>query len=425
MASTLFDDYEFPEELYNRDTGEFTTPIKTLLQFTPHILAELPKDAKDQEPIHPTENAPFFEANMPRAEASWSYADYLSAPLAQDAFRLATTFAQFYMEKQTRKQQEEWEDDFLRWERRMREEERRQEREEAKERERQRFEERKRRRKEQRQRETSYNAQGSSDEEEEGKDKAVVKRQTSTDLVRLASYSMTGLATLTLSLYSAYKTTNVWGEVTFHDQLELLINHVQTIIASIESWITERETLGDIVPDLVRRDVQRIKEIADLVQRLDPRSEKKMEATGWAVASVGGLGVLGGLVVGSATVLSGGTFLAVGGLMVGFASRGRFSGRQYQGAKAMLESQVRIALEKLEKDVAKRQEMVQEILQDRETIKSERTTQPDTIPTTSTSTSYSHVKSEPVFDAFRDNGVEMDEPIRRKTARERSVPVLA
>jgi hypothetical protein len=42
----FFEDYQFPTELYNRETGDFTTPIRTLLDFAPHILQELPKNEK-------------------------------------------------------------------------------------------------------------------------------------------------------------------------------------------------------------------------------------------------------------------------------------------------------------------------------------------------------------------------------------------
>ncbi|KAI1298292.1 hypothetical protein EDD11_006861 [Mortierella claussenii] len=52
MASILFDDINFPRELYDPDTLEFVPPVSTLLAFTPHILSQFAKASEnEQEPM--------------------------------------------------------------------------------------------------------------------------------------------------------------------------------------------------------------------------------------------------------------------------------------------------------------------------------------------------------------------------------------
>lgn len=116
--------------------------------------------------------------------------------------------------------------------------------------------------------------------------------------------SAAAVGALTLSLYSTYKASAVYGDVTFHDQLELLLEHVQTVLKSSEIWIEEHEKMGDPVPSNMRLDINRLNQLVDHIQRwivlytlckyihikanvmsirLDPRYEKKLEVTGWYV----------------------------------------------------------------------------------------------------------------------------------------------
>lgn len=83
-----------------------------------------------------------------------------------------------------------------------------------------------------------------------------------------------------------------------------------------------------------------------------------------AIGAVGGVSILGGVALGSAAVLTGGSAIAVGGLLFGMYARGKYSSKQYVGTRMMLEGRVREVLETLENDAGARWEARSTILKD-------------------------------------------------------------
>ncbi|KAI9022196.1 hypothetical protein CLU79DRAFT_751605 [Phycomyces nitens] len=315
MASLFFQDYEFPAELYQRDTGDFTIPIRTLLDFTPHILREMVKKEADQEPIRPRENS------------GWASFDFAKNPIARHASNISAErvsaigdfvmqCARSYMEKnqseaansQKKKKKKDEEDE--------------------------------------------------DEEDVKKKEKDVkVKDQEKGNGMLLKSAAVVGA--LSMSLYSTYHASSLLGDVKFHDQLELLLTHVETIVQSTDVWINEREKMGDFVPPQVKKDVGQLRRLIDYLERLDPRVEKRTEAAGWGIGAVGSLSALGGVVAGSAAIMTGGAVVAIGGLLVSVSTMARYSGSRTEGARVVLEGQVRSVLEACKQDQELRQRTIQ------------------------------------------------------------------
>lgn len=79
--------------------------------------------------------------------------------------------------------------------------------------------------------------------------------------------SAVAASVLSLSLYSTYQASVTFSDISFHNQLELLITQVQSIIQSTEVWIEEHEKMNDKVPSQVRSDLIYIKQLVeDLVR---------------------------------------------------------------------------------------------------------------------------------------------------------------
>lgn len=207
----------------------------------------------------------------------------------------------------------------------------------------------------------------SSDEEEEKrkqnlkskakkkqKEKEVVKKSDNNNTL-LKSAAAAGA--LSLSLYSTYQASVQFSEISFHNQLELLIAQVKSILQSTEVWIQEHDKMDDKIPEQVRSDVTQLNQLLDLLVRLDPRSNKKVEAAGWGVGALGGLSALGGLALGSATAMTGGAALVVGGAIVMISSKA--SSKSQLGARISLENQVREKVASCQKQVLKRERIIE------------------------------------------------------------------
>ncbi|GAN09671.1 hypothetical protein MAM1_0282c09202 [Mucor ambiguus] len=348
----------FPSELYNRETGDFTTPIRTLLDFAPHILQELPKNEKEQKPINST------------AEDSWTKnfvpTSYFGSLLTSEKTRAITEFiircGTEYMQKTSEKKYEE--EKFKEFERKYKRE-------------------RRQRRRENnrgwffnRNQQESSSSESEDDEEAERermkRDKEKKQNQAakkngnkeqnqvlgpSTTTETLAK-SAVAASVLSLSLYSTYQAGVRFSEVSFHNQLEMLIAQAQSIIQSAQVWIEEHDKMQDKIPNRVRTDVIQLQQLLDLLVRLDPRSNKKLEATGWGVGAFGGLSALGGFALGSTAVATGGAALAIGGAIVMISSKA--SGKSQLGARLLLENQVRERVASCQNSMKEREKMIRE-----------------------------------------------------------------
>ncbi|ORY96691.1 hypothetical protein BCR43DRAFT_474544 [Syncephalastrum racemosum] len=358
MATLFFADYSFPEELYSRDAADYATPIRTLLDFVPHILQELPKAPRDQKPLKPStdQSSEFLQ------EAGRSKRPALSGWLQPHALTYARAFGKFladccmdYLLTErkddtfiphhehthpqprywTRRQRDAHAEETARQRRRQQEDEEDEEKEEGVKREK--------------------------ESEENSKKKDLKKKplspeelQRQRDKQQTYYRSAAAVGALTLSVYSTYQASASWGDITFHNQLELLLDHVRANIRSVRVWIEEHDAMHDKVPLLVREDLLRIEQLIDLLERLDPRQQKRMEVTGWGVGALGGLSTLGGLAVGSSAVATGGAALALGGVLVTIATKAQHSAKATQGARAFLEGEVRIIMDACRKTARER-----------------------------------------------------------------------
>lgn len=75
---------------------------------------------------------------------------------------------------------------------------------------------------------------------------------------------------------------------------------------------------------------------------------------------VGSLSAVGGIACGSMMVLSGGAVVALGGVLLTVATKG--TAKSEEGARALLEAEVRRLLKDIEREGASRQKIVTEML---------------------------------------------------------------
>ncbi|KAI9470973.1 MAG: hypothetical protein EXX96DRAFT_586385 [Benjaminiella poitrasii] len=351
MASFFFEDYHFPSELYNKETGDFTTPIRTLLDFAPYILEELPKKEQDQKPM---------KSNN---EDSWTknyvQPGYLTSLLKSDKARSVAEFVircgNEYMKSKDERDHREKE--FKQFEARYKKEKRQQ-------------------RKQNRHHGWFFNNRDESstseeDEEEVNREQALKEEKRKKELQTKEQKQVLALSTtrttlvksaaaasvLSLSLYSTYQASVRFNEISFHQQLEVLITQVQSIIQSTEVWIEEHDKMNDKFPNQVKTDVIQLKQLVDYLIRLDPRSHKKLEAAGWGCGALGGLSALGGIVLGSATAITGGAALALGGAIVMISSKA--SSKSQLGARLLLENQVRERVAACQKSKSDREQIIE------------------------------------------------------------------
>ncbi|KAI8368776.1 hypothetical protein BD560DRAFT_398684 [Blakeslea trispora] len=358
MASIFFEDYQFPCELYNRDTGDFSTPIRTLLDFAPHILQELPKKTKDQKPMNAPDEDSWTKNTTPKSYLGSLVTSERAHAIAEFMIRCGNEYLKTTEDKRIR------EEEYKQFEKRRRQEQRQNKRgwfnfnstesEDDEEEEEKRLKEKERKLK-----------------EKEVKQRELVQKQKD-DLKALAPNSTTGTiaksavaaSILSLSLYSTYQASVKFSEVSFHNQLEILITQVESILQSTQIWIQEHDKLGDKIPTQIRSDVVQLKEIVDYIVRLDPRSNKKMEAAGWSCGALGGLSALGGFALGSATVATGGAALAIGGIVVMISSKAQ--SKSHLGARLLLENQIREKIAACQTSKAERARIMDQGFQQKE-----------------------------------------------------------
>ncbi|KAH8553656.1 hypothetical protein BGW37DRAFT_486632 [Umbelopsis sp. PMI_123] len=349
MASLLFSDYDFPRELWDSSTKTFTTPVDTFLTFCPHIVTQLKKDTREQEPIKQEKGSfeKFFESSKSTISST------LSTSLAERTFRFcveaATAYLETHNEQSVRRSrynelyghdfydEEEEETISMRELRRRRHEKERQEREKRKKEE-----------------------KNEDNEEKKKQELAVIRKENAS----LMTKSLATLAALTISLYSAHRASISWGDITFHSQLELLTTHVNAALESTSAWIKDRQDMNDEVPDIIVRDVNRIRELLSLIQRLDSRTEKRLETAGWGISTAGSLSVLGGIALGwtdQALVFSGAAM--VGGILFGIVNRNRWNGPSWKASKAVLEARLSTLIREITQDAPLRDHVIQDLEQ--------------------------------------------------------------
>jgi hypothetical protein len=198
------------------------------------------------------------------------------------------------------------------------------------------------------------------EDEREPESKALIRRER----MSLMTKSLTSIAALTLSLYSAHRASLSWGEITFQSQLELLTTHVNAALESTTAWIKDRKDMNDPIPDIVLRDVVRLQELLSLIERLDSRKEKRLETAGWSISAAGSLSVLGGIAFGwtdQALTLSGAAM--VGGIVFGIISRNRWNGPAWKASKSVLEARLTSLVREIKNDAAIRERTMEQLEQ--------------------------------------------------------------
>lgn len=117
----------------------------------------------------------------------------------------------------------------------------------------------------------SSSSEEEEEEEEEKKEKKKKKKEEKEDqqVSRSAATnnavmtSAVAASVLSLSLYSTYQASVKFSDVSFHNQLELIIAQARSIIQSTEVWIEEHEKMDDKVPSQLRTDVAYLKELIE------------------------------------------------------------------------------------------------------------------------------------------------------------------
>ncbi|KAI7853983.1 hypothetical protein BDC45DRAFT_509538 [Circinella umbellata] len=377
MASIFFDDYHFPSELYNSNVNDFSTPIRTLLEFTPHILQNLPKDIKEQEPIQPTKDQSFEFMNESVSKQKNDKNDTKSTMNNTNYIQYAAGFARFladccieYVALSAKHQN------------------RNSDKKQEKQKEKQRNNNQSSSSYYWTPRQTEFNQESSSftnfstpNKTDNEKPKKTEKDQTSSmkngkekdsDIKEVnqqvnnnstttstAVKSAAAIGALTFSIYSTYQASVGYGDITLQNQVELLLEHVESNLRSTKIWSEERKKMDDPVPELILDDMKRLRQLVDCLYRLDSRREKKIETAGWGIGIVGGLSALGGIALGSATILTGGAAAAVGAVLVTVASRG--SNKSTQNIRMLIEAQVHQVLIEIKRDHTLRNEMLQSL----------------------------------------------------------------
>jgi hypothetical protein len=198
------------------------------------------------------------------------------------------------------------------------------------------------------------------EEEKKKQEVAIIKKEN----MSLMTKSVASLAALTISLYSAHRASISWGDITFHGQLELLTTHVNAALESTSAWMKDRQDMNDEVPDIIVRDVNRLRELISLIERLDSRTEKRLETAGWGISTAGSLSVLGGIALGwtdQALIVSGAAM--VGGILFGIVNRNRWNGASWKASKAVLEARLSTLVRDLTRDAPLREYTIQEMEQ--------------------------------------------------------------
>ena len=95
--------------------------------------------------------------------------------------------------------------------------------------------------------------------------------------------SAAAIGALTFSIYSTYQASVGYGDITLQNQVELLLEHVESNLSSTKIWSEERTKMDDPVPELILDDMKRLRQLVDCLYRLDSRREKKIETAGWYV----------------------------------------------------------------------------------------------------------------------------------------------
>ncbi|KAG2229513.1 hypothetical protein INT48_004347 [Thamnidium elegans] len=357
MASFFFNDYHFPSELYNRETGDFTAPIRTLLDFAPHILQELPKEEKDQKPIHSEAQDSWTKSFLTSSSKS-----YLSSLLTSERTKAVSEFIvrcgnEYMRSISENKREEERFERFKQEERERRRQENKSrwfnrqnvssssEDKEEEEKMKERLEKEKLKKKEEKLKEEKEN------------DHQVSNSATTNNAIMTSAVAA---SVLSLSLYSTYQASVKFSDVSFHNQLELIITQVRSIIQSTEVWIEEHEKMDDKVPSQLRIDVAYLKELIETLVKLDPRANKKVEAAGWGAGAIGGLSALGGFALGSAAVATGGAALALGGIITMVSAKAQYAGKSKLGVRLLMENQVREKVKAFENKAKQREKLIQD-----------------------------------------------------------------
>ncbi|KAI8882676.1 hypothetical protein K501DRAFT_315473 [Backusella circina FSU 941] len=323
MASFFFKDYQFPSEFYDRDCGDFTTPIRTLLDFTPHILQELPKKEEDQKSIHSDAEDSWTESFT---SSTTSYINsLLNSPRTHALGELLLRCGNEYLKSRESTQQ----NNHHNYKFNVTEEET-----------------------------TSFFTRGFTNQNKQNEankkdkkpkdpktkkeknedDKQVTEASNSTSTVAKTA-AAAGL--LSISLFSTYQASVVFSDISFHNQLEILLTQVHAIIQSTEVWVQEHEKMDEKIPHQLLTDLNLIRDLVSHLERLDPRSNKKVEAAGWGCGAIGGLSALGAVAYGSATVMTGGAALVVGGAIIMMYSKAQSVGKGNLGARMLLENQAK------------------------------------------------------------------------------------
>ncbi|KAJ3051888.1 hypothetical protein HK097_007102 [Rhizophlyctis rosea] len=266
MASLLFDDIDYPSDLYTR-TGEFTAPIQELLLFAPRIY----------QPYLVAPNTKNSQSATP-----WYKSIHVGQAVTSGVADAAAAIARMEVERRRDERERERREEV---ERLLREERERKEEERSG-----------RRRKGKETRERSPSSENDTSPSSASQQHTTSSQNTplNTTTVTLTKTTLTTTFTL-LSLLSTYQASKHHGHSTFTTHFRTLLSTSTSLLTSTNTWIKTRNTLSLPVPSFILRDVRNLQTLIENLHRLDmgPTHDTSTIAT-WTAGAVSTAMIAGG-----------------------------------------------------------------------------------------------------------------------------------
>ncbi|KAI9024719.1 hypothetical protein DFJ74DRAFT_665897 [Hyaloraphidium curvatum] len=336
MASMMFNDIDFPTELYKRKSGAFSPLVQDLLDFAPKVAryhakkrekeqsgsgsdpaAELPEQIPTQQArfAPPPDAQAAADGAATQAGFNWQVAGDVAKAVVDFAKPIVAEVVkhQLYSSEVDKiagairgepsaasaKERRRMEQEMERIKRR--EEEREAELREIRERQKAVEEELEREKKRQRQERQKREKE---ERERQEKERAVAKKAEAGEsdavdsTVALATTAATVAVAGAGALYAAWAGSQKIGEAQFLAQFSALVEQIRSeTVPSVRAWIQEREKLGLPVPAIVVSDLEHIEALLDMVDRLDDSADRKMVVPGYFATAMGSAAVAASYVV--------------------------------------------------------------------------------------------------------------------------------
>ncbi|KXS14412.1 hypothetical protein M427DRAFT_135784 [Gonapodya prolifera JEL478] len=162
----------------------------------------------------------------------------------------------------------------------------------------------------------------SSDEEKDAEEAKTSKaeKSNSSDLSRVLIPTVMVVGGAVVSAASTYFASRNAGHAQFLEEFRQVVEDAEAALESAQHWVRERERLYLPVPQLVRDDIRKLKDLCDLCYRLDDSSDRWKLIPGYVILGLGGISV-------AAAALTGGVVdETTGGFVLNLAAKAGAAG---------------------------------------------------------------------------------------------------